>query len=77
MKLAEQASGNSDGRGNESSHTAKVSLDELRDRFDAEKQLVRALPKMVRRCDDTEHQNAFREHLEVTKEQVERLERGL
>ena len=55
----------------------EVSLDELRDRFDAEKQLVRALPKMARRCGDTELQNAFREHLEVTKEQVERLERGL
>ena len=47
---------------------------ELQDLFDAEKQLVRALPKMARSATDEELENAFRQHLEVTKGQVQRLE---
>jgi ferritin-like metal-binding protein YciE len=49
-------------------------VDELRDLFDAEKQLVKALPKMAKSASDSELENAFREHLEVTKGQVQRLE---
>ena len=49
-------------------------LEELQDLFDAEKQLVRALPKMAKSATDTELESAFREHLEVTRGQVERLE---
>lgn len=49
--------------------------DELRDLFDAEKQLVKALPKMVKSATDKELANALREHLEVTRGQVQRLER--
>jgi ferritin-like metal-binding protein YciE len=49
-------------------------IQELQDLFDAEKQLVRALPKMARSANDEELENAFREHLEVTKGQVQRLE---
>jgi ferritin-like metal-binding protein YciE len=48
--------------------------DELRDIYDAEKQLVKALPKMAKAASSPELQNAIREHLEETKGQVERLE---
>ncbi|HEY7388551.1 MAG TPA: ferritin-like domain-containing protein [Bryobacteraceae bacterium] len=60
--------------------TAKVSgseqllNQELQDMYDAEKQLVRALPKMAKAASDEELRNALREHLEVTKGQVQRLE---
>jgi ferritin-like metal-binding protein YciE len=47
---------------------------ELQDLYDAEKQLVKALPKMAKSATDEELENAFRQHLEVTKEQVQRLE---
>jgi ferritin-like metal-binding protein YciE len=50
-------------------------IDELQDLYDAEKQLVRALPKIANAASNEELGNAIREHLEVTKGQVERLER--
>ncbi|HET9199374.1 MAG TPA: ferritin-like domain-containing protein [Dehalococcoidia bacterium] len=49
-------------------------LDELRDIYDAEKQLVRALPKMAKASSSEQLRQAFQEHLEQTKTQVERLE---
>ncbi len=49
-------------------------LDQVRDLFDAEKQLTRALPKLARAAQDGELQQAFREHLETTRGQVQRLE---
>jgi ferritin-like metal-binding protein YciE len=48
--------------------------EELHDIYDAEKQLVRALPKMAKAASDEELRNALREHLEVTKGHVERIE---
>jgi ferritin-like metal-binding protein YciE len=49
-------------------------VEQLQDLYDAEKQLVRALPKMAKSASDQELENAFRQHLEVTKGQVQRLE---
>jgi ferritin-like metal-binding protein YciE len=49
--------------------------EELRDIYDAEKQLVKALPKMAKAASSQELQEALSEHLEVTKGQVQRLER--
>ncbi len=49
-------------------------VEELQDLLDVEKQLVRALPKMVKAASDEELGNALREHLEVTKGHVTRLE---
>jgi len=49
--------------------------EELRDIYDAEKQLVKALPKMSEAASSEELRAALSEHLEVTKGQVERLER--
>jgi ferritin-like metal-binding protein YciE len=48
--------------------------EELRDLYDAEKQLVRALPKVAKAVTDTELKEGILEHLEVTKNQVTRLE---
>ncbi len=52
----------------------KLLAEELQDLYDAEKQLVKALPKMVKSATTGELENALREHLEVTKGQVQRLE---
>jgi ferritin-like metal-binding protein YciE len=51
-------------------------LNELRDIYDAEKQLVKALPKMARASSSDQLRQAFQEHLEQTKNQVERLEQA-
>jgi len=47
---------------------------ELRDLYSAEKQLIKALPKMARSCNSEALKEAIQEHLEVTKQQAERLE---
>src|SRR5438132_454994 len=48
-------------------------VEELKDLFDAENQLTRALPKMAKAATSPELKEAFQEHLEVTRQQVERL----
>ena len=48
--------------------------EELRDLYDAEKQLAKALPKVAKAVTDTELKEGILEHLEVTKNQVTRLE---
>ena len=50
-------------------------LSELRDLYDAEKQLVKALPKMAKAASSEQLRVAFQEHLEETKNQTERLEK--
>jgi ferritin-like metal-binding protein YciE len=52
----------------------EVLIDHLRDLYDAEKNLVRALPKMAKAADSEELADAIRDHLEQTKHHVERLE---
>jgi ferritin-like metal-binding protein YciE len=49
-------------------------LNELRDLYDAEKQLVKALPKMAKAASSEQLRQAIQMHLEETKVQVERLE---
>ncbi len=48
--------------------------DELRDIYDAEKRILKALPKMVRAASGEQLKEAFTTHLEETRGQVERLE---
>lgn len=50
-------------------------LDEIRDLYDAEKQLTKALPKMAKASVSDELREAFEGHLAQTQNQVERLER--
>jgi ferritin-like metal-binding protein YciE len=49
-------------------------LDELKDIFDAEKRLLKALPKMAKAASTDGLRQAFTSHLEETQGQVERLE---
>jgi ferritin-like metal-binding protein YciE len=48
--------------------------EELKDIYDAEKRLVKAIPKMAKAASSAELRQALEEHLEVTKGQVQRLE---
>ena len=50
-------------------------LDELRDTYDAEKQLTKALPKLAKAATSAELRSAFEAHLEETRGHVDRLER--
>ena len=52
----------------------KLYMDQLKDAYSAEKQLVKALPKMVKSATSPELRTALEEHLDVTRRQVERLE---
>jgi len=49
-------------------------IDELRDAYDAEKQLTKALPKMAKAASSPKLRTAFEDHLEETRGQIERLE---
>ena len=49
-------------------------IDELRDLYSAENQLVKALPKMAKAASSDELRQGFEDHLEQTKEHVARLE---
>jgi Mn-containing catalase len=52
-------------------------VDQLRDLLHAEKQLVKALPKMVKAAKSTALGALFEQHLQETEAQVERLDAGL
>ncbi|HUR33401.1 MAG TPA: ferritin-like domain-containing protein [Vicinamibacterales bacterium] len=48
--------------------------DELKDIYDAEKQLTKALPKMIKKAGAAELKGAFQDHLQQTEVHVDRLE---
>ena len=52
-------------------------VDGLRDIYDAEKQLVRALPRLTKALTSDELKQSFNNHLEQTKNQVTRVEQCL
>ena len=49
-------------------------LDELKDAYDAEKQLTKALPKLAKASTSPELRQAFEDHLEETNGHIEKLE---
>src|SRR5690349_13175244 len=49
--------------------------DMLKDLYSAEKQLVKALPKMAKAAQSSDLQKAFQDHLKQTEGHVERIER--
>lgn len=49
-------------------------VDELKDLYNAEGQILKALPKMIRAADSPQLKSTFQEHLEQTRDQVDRLE---
>lgn len=48
--------------------------DELKDIYDAEKQITRALPKMIKKASSDDLRAAFEQHLQQTEQQIARLE---
>ncbi len=58
------------------SNLADAFYDELRDVYSAEKQLVKALPKMAKQANSSDLQKAFEAHLKETEEQVKRVEQA-
>lgn len=52
-----------------------IFLDLLRDMFDAENQLVAALPNLAKAANHADLKEAFTQHLEETKNQVQRLKK--
>jgi ferritin-like metal-binding protein YciE len=49
-------------------------IEELQDIYDAENQIIKALPKMAKAASAPELRQAFEEHLEQTRTHVERLD---
>jgi ferritin-like metal-binding protein YciE len=49
-------------------------VDELKDLYSAENQIIKALPKMAKAAGSPELKRAFERHFEETKRQVERLD---
>jgi ferritin-like metal-binding protein YciE len=52
-------------------------IDELRDLYDAENRLVKAIPKMAKASESDDLRSGFEHHLEQTKGHVERLKQIL
>jgi ferritin-like metal-binding protein YciE len=52
----------------------KLYVEELRDLHSAERQIIQALPKMIKAASSPELKSALQEHLEITKEQLARLD---
>jgi len=62
-------------KGNMNLETLKeLYVEELRDLYNAENQLIKALPKMAKGASSDELKEAFEKHLEQTKGHVQRLE---
>jgi ferritin-like metal-binding protein YciE len=59
---------------NDGNPLAQLLEDELRDIYDAEKQLTRALPKLARKASNAELKDAIENHLRETETQIERLD---
>lgn len=50
-------------------------IDELKDLYSAENQILKALPKMIKKATSTELKRGFEKHLKETQGHVERLEK--
>jgi len=50
-------------------------IEQLQDLYSAEEQIVNALPKMIDKTSDPQLKSALKEHLEITRGQVRRLDR--
>jgi ferritin-like metal-binding protein YciE len=51
-------------------------VDELRDIYDAEKRLTKAIPKLAKKAANNQLRSALEEHFEETEQQVQRLEQA-
>lgn len=53
----------------------KLYVEQLKDLYSAEKQILQALPRMAKKTNNEKLRMAFEEHVEVTRKQVERLDK--
>jgi ferritin-like metal-binding protein YciE len=53
----------------------KLYVEDLKDLYSAEKQILQALPRMVKKANNEQLKKALEEHRQVTEKQVERLDR--
>ena len=51
--------------------------EDLKDVLNAENQILKALPKMIKKASNDELKSAFQDHLEQTREHVERVEQTM
>jgi ferritin-like metal-binding protein YciE len=72
--MARSTTQKSESRQGNSSQLQEFFLNELKDVYGAEKQLVKALPKMQKAATTEELKEALEEHLVITQEQIARLE---
>ena len=49
-------------------------VEQLRDLYDGEKQITKSLPKLIEKANNPELKDALQEHLDVTNEQISRLD---
>ena len=70
------SSSNSSSQQGESTMLEELFLEQLKDIYWAEKHLLKALPKMEKAATSEELKQSFADHLEVTRQQVERLEQA-
>jgi len=56
------------------SNLRELLIEELKDIYDAEQRITKALPKMAKAADSQELKTAFQEHLRQTEQQIKRLE---
>ena len=56
------------------SNLHELYVDQLKDIYSAEKQIIQALPKMAKAAQSSDLRQAFEDHLQVTQQQVSRLE---
>src|SRR4051812_17735809 len=69
-----QRSGRSSGRQQTSKSLSDLFLETLKDIYHAEKQILRALPKMAKAANADELRAAFEKHAAETEDQVDRVE---
>jgi ferritin-like metal-binding protein YciE len=77
MKNVKKQNGQQSGRGQalaKDNLLEEFFVDEIKDIYWAEKHLIKTLPKMKKAATTPELQQAFADHLEVTREHVTRLE---
>ena len=75
MTKSKIAAGKNAGAGAANSLLKEFFVDELKDIYYAEKQIAKTLPKMKKAATSEELKAAFENHLTMTQQQVERLEK--
>ena len=60
---------------NQKESLQKLYVEQLRDLYSAEEQILEALPEMIRKTKHAELKRGFQEHYQQTEQQVQRLRR--